>query len=193
MKFFKKLLLGFIILIVSCFLFRGWIYRHAVAYQSVGPRVNYIAKDPQLIQCIETGSAGLNNPDARSLIVCALTITSNELNFTAANNEIDPNKLIHTKTAHCVGYAAFCATTCNYLFHQYKLDDNWLARPQIGHLYLFGTDIHPYFHSAFFKDHDFVVIENKQSGEVYAVDPTVHDYVGIEYVKCRSDSKSLRH
>jgi methionyl-tRNA synthetase len=90
---------------------------------------------------------------------------------------------VYTQTANCIGYAAFCATTCNELFQKNSLSGVWIARPQIGQLHLFGTNIHPYFHSAFFKDHDFVVIENKQSGMVYAVDPTVHDYLGIEFVR----------
>ena len=37
--------------------------------------------------------------------------------------------------------------------------------------------------STFFKDHDFVTIENKVTGEVFAVDPTLYDYSGIKLVR----------
>ena len=34
----------------------------------------------------------------------------------------------------------------------------------------------------FFKDHDFVTIENKETGEIFAVDPSVNDYLFIDFV-----------
>jgi hypothetical protein len=81
-----------------------------------------------------------------------------------------------------VGYAAFFATTCNYLLKKYHLDATWTAQPQAGKMYLLGENIHPYFHSPFFRDHDFVVIKNKVTGEILAVDPTIHDYLFINKV-----------
>ena len=36
--------------------------------------------------------------------------------------------------------------------------------------------------SKLFKDHDFVTIENKITEEIVAVDPTVNDYLRIEFV-----------
>ncbi len=58
----------------------------------------------------------------------------------------------------------------------------WVARSQIGQLYFLGTYVHPYFHSPFSKDHDFVIIENKTTGEIFAVDPTVSDYLFIVFI-----------
>jgi hypothetical protein len=65
---------------------------------------------------------------------------------------------------------------------RYNLADRWTAKPQIGQLYFLGTNIHKYFNSAFFKDHDFVTIENKKTGEILAVDPTVNDYLHIDFI-----------
>ncbi|GGG62573.1 hypothetical protein GCM10011378_43400 [Hymenobacter glacieicola] len=42
--------------------------------------------------------------------------------------------------------------------------------------------MHKYFNSAFFKDHDFVTIENKRTGKVYAVDPTIDDYLSVDFI-----------
>jgi len=52
----------------------------------------------------------------------------------------------------------------------------------VEQLYFLGTNIHKYFNSSFFKDHDFVTIENKTTGEIFAVDPTVNDYLRIDFI-----------
>lgn len=153
-----------------------------ITYKSIGQRTNYIATDSNLVKYIEINTNTLTNPEVKDLIKLGLTITSRKLNFTTGKNEIDPNKLISTRTAHCVGYASFFATTCNYLFKKYHLDNSWAAKPQIGQLYFLGANIHKYLHNPFFKDHDFVIVENSNTGEAFAVDPTINDYLFIEFV-----------
>jgi len=65
---------------------------------------------------------------------------------------------------------------------KYELSGNWIAKPQIGQLNFLGINVHKYFNSQFFKDHDFVLIENKTTDEVFAVDPTVRDYLKINFI-----------
>lgn len=181
-KFIKWTALSILIITAIGFLFRGWFYRHLVTYKSVGLRTNYPAKDSKLVNCINASADKQTGPGIEQIIQLGLSITSKQLNFTSDKNDIDPNKLITSRTAHCVGYASFFATTCNYLLNKYNLTDTWTARPQIGQLYFLGTNVHPYFHSSFFKDHDFAIIENKTTGQIYAVDPTINDYLGIDFV-----------
>ena len=176
MKFIKQTFIKILILTTISLLLRGWFYSHLVTYKSVGLRTNYSATDKKLIDYIDSSIYNQTNPEIEQIVKCGLSITSRQLNFTANKNDIDPNKLITSKTAHCVGYASFFATTCNYLLKRYNLADRWTAKPQIGQLYFLGTNIHKYFNSTFFKDHDFVTIENKKTGEILAVDPTVNDY-----------------
>lgn len=183
MKFIKRTTLTILILIAVILLFRGWIYRKTVTYKSVGTAANYTASNHKLINHINANSDKQTNPDIEQIIKLALSLTSKQLNFTTNKNYSDPNKLITTKTAHCVGYAAFFATTCNHLLNKYKLADTWTAKPQVGQLYLFGHNIHQFFNSPFFKDHNFVTIENKKTGKVFAVDPTVNDYLFIDFVR----------
>jgi hypothetical protein len=95
---------------------------------------------------------------------------------------VDPNKLIFTRTAHCVGYATFFATTCNQLLSEYGVADEWIAKPHAGQLYFLGANVHQYVNSSFFKDHDFVTIENKKTGRIFVVDPTINDYLFIDFV-----------
>ena len=182
MKIIKKIFLILFILIAICILFRESIYRHLVSYKSIGQRINYTVKDKALVEVIEKNISKDQSSHVRLLIKLSLKITSEQLNFTASKNEVDPNILIYTKTAHCVGYASFCSTTCNYLFDKFKMSDTWMAKSQVGQLYFLGINIHPYFHSPFFKDHDFVIIENKRTHEKIAIDPTINDYFFIEFV-----------
>jgi hypothetical protein len=167
------------------FLFRSYLYSAFVSYRSIGQRVSYVITDKELINCIENRRKNAEKMNVNEIISLSLSITASELNFTASKNNNDPNKLIHSKTAHCVGYAAFFAATCNYLLKQNHLANEWVAKPHIGQLYFCGVNVHPYFHSAFFKDHDFVMIENMQTGEFLAVDATVYDYFGVNFVRVR--------
>ena len=182
MKFIKRTLLIILILTTVGFLFRGWFYRHLVTYKSIGLRTNYSAKNKILTHYIDENSYKQTDHEIKQIIKLGLSITSSQFNFTADKNDTDPNKLITSKTAHCVGYATFFATTCNYLLDKYKLSDTWIAKPQVGELFFLGTNIHKYFNSTFFKDHDFVTIENKTTGEIVAVDPTVNDYLDIDFI-----------
>jgi hypothetical protein len=169
--------------------FRGWLYRHAVTYTSVGLRTNYPATDHQLIGLIDENARQATDPDIRQIIQLALSITAGQLQYTAEKNDADPNLLIHSKKAHCVGYAAFFATTCNALIKKYHLNPAWTAQPRIGQLWFLGINVHPCFQDPFFKDHDFVTIENPETGAVIAVDPTIHDYLGINWVRYGKDSQ----
>ena len=182
MKFIKHSLLMILLLTAVGFLFRGWIYRHSVSYKAVGMRTTYPARNKIFTQYIYSCIDHQREPDIKQIIKLALSITSEKLTYTADKNDIHPNKLITTRKAHCVGYAAFFTTTCNYLLAKYNLSSQWTAKPRLGQLYFLGTNIHPYFPTPIFKDHDFVTIENKETGEIFAVDPTVKDYLSIDFV-----------
>jgi hypothetical protein len=182
MKIIKQVFAILFILIVVGISFRGWFYRHLITYKSIGMRTNYSVKDDKLANYIDINVNKQIKTDIEEVTKLALAVTSKKLNFTANKNNVDPNELINSKSAHCVGYASFFATTCNYLLAKYKLADKWTAKPQVGQLYFLGTNIHAYSESSFFKDHDFVTVENKITGESFAVDPTVNDYLYIDLV-----------
>ena len=187
MKFIKRTLLIILIISTVGLLFRGWFYRHLVTYKSVKIRTNYLATNIKLTDYIDANTDNQTDLDIKQIIKLGLSITSRKLNFTVDKNDTDPNKLIISKTAHCVGYASFFATTCNYLLEKYNLSDTWTAKPQVGQLDFLGTNIHKYFTKFFkdpdfIKDHDFVTIENKKTGEILAVDPTANDYLRIDFI-----------
>ena len=182
MKFLKRTLLTILVLLLCGLLFRGWLYRQFFSYKTIGHRTEYNATDKQLLDYIDEKTKDDKPTDINDIIKISLRLTSDCLNFREAKNDNDPNKLIKSKNAHCIGYSAFFSTTCNYLLTKYGYSDSWTSKPLIGQIYFCGTNVHSYFNSAFFKDHDFNSIENKQTGEKYFVDPTVNDYFCINLV-----------
>ncbi|HZV68678.1 MAG TPA: hypothetical protein VFG10_04010 [Saprospiraceae bacterium] len=184
MKIFKRIVIALIVLAIIGIIFRGWIYRRLVNYESIGQRRNYAAIDSTLINLLNANEGNIE-PDINKIIHTSLSLTAQQLNFTTGNNDEDPNKLIYSRNANCVGYAAFFSVTCNQLLKKTNLFEEWSAHPQIGLLYCLGNNVHTYFKSAFFKDHDFVIVKNKKTGQTLAVDPSVNDCTGIEYVTLR--------
>jgi len=181
----KRIFLIVGVFLFLCVLFRGCVYRQVVAYESVGVRMSYMVTDNELQDCINASLKNESEMNIDEIIERSLEITASELNFTSGRNDIDPNKLIHSKDAHCVGYAAFYAATFNYILKEYKLDHAWNAVPQRGKIYFLGMNVHNWFSSSFFKDHDFVIIRNSETGEMKAVDPTLYEYFYIERVAVR--------
>lgn len=179
MKFIKRLGMGIAILLFAILLFRGWLFRQLVHYKTIGQRTEYLVTDADLEHLIDQAVEKHKPKDAKAAIRLSLRLTAQELHFVVARNDNDPNLLIHSKKAHCVGYAAFFASVCNAVLARSGLADDWAAKPQIGALYLLGVNIHRYFKTPFFKDHDFDRIVNRQTGEEILVDPTVYDYFRI--------------
>lgn len=184
MKYGKKVLYSILAVLLLISIFTGWYYRILITYTSIGTRQNYKAIHPELIDHIESRLPENQERTPEEIIGTSLSITSQYLHFSSDNNDNNPNKLIETKRAHCVGYAAFFASTCNFIFSKYQMYD-WEATPHIGKLYFLGINLHKHIDSPFFKDHDFVVIKNSTTGEIFAVDPTVHDYLWIDFITLR--------
>jgi len=182
MKTIKRIALTLLFITFIVLLFRGFLFRHLISYKSLGQRAKYSVTEASLVECIDESFVKGSDIEIKQIIILGLSITSDQLSFSASESDTDPNKLIITKKAHCVGYACFFAATCNHLLDQFHLDDTWVAKPQIGQLHFLGTNIHEYSNSPFFKDHDFVTVENKKTGEFIGVDPTVHDFLRIDFV-----------
>ena len=185
MKLFKKLLFGLLTLLLLSFLFRNWLFWQLFSYQSVGDRPVYAIENPQLRAYIENEWPTNSTKSPRAILKKALQLSARQLHFSAARNHNDPNLLINSHSAHCVGYAAFTTTICNEMLQRYQLNAEWKAEARVGQIHFLGINVHPYFKSAFFKDHDFVVLRNLKTGEVLAADPTVYDYLRIPCVRVK--------
>lgn len=179
MRTIKRSLYILLATLALCLLVRGPLYRLLVTYHVVGDRPSYAITAPEPINFIEKQVSGKKLPTVMPLLKQDWPPQPPHYTITAEQNSSEPNRLIHTRTAHCVGYAAFCAAVCAYLLEKYNLSDEWTARPYAGQLYVLRQNVHLYINHPFFKDHDFVLLQNKRTGEILALDPTLFDFSGI--------------
>lgn len=167
--------------ILVLFLFRGFLYRLVIKYKDIGTRTEVKIIEKNLIKKIESKSIH-KEIDFDKIIAIANEITIEELNFTTSRASSNPNDLINSKQANCVGYSAMFNSIANYIIRKNKLENKIEAKHQVGKLHLFGIDIHHFFDSSFFRDHDFNEIKNIETGEVISVDPSVSDYFWINRI-----------
>ena len=172
------------VLVPLTILFRGPLYRSTVAYTDAGKRENPPVADAKLSSRIEAMLLEVP-PDLDGIVRIAKAITEEELAFTTGPAETNPNRLMHTAKANCVGYAATFASIASYLVKRYGLQEEIAVEHHVGHLLLFGINVHQLFDDPFFKDHDYNVVRDRRTGERVAVDVTVSDYLGVEWVRER--------
>ncbi|MEZ5044985.1 MAG: hypothetical protein R2828_34125 [Saprospiraceae bacterium] len=184
----KKTLKIIGILILILILFRGLIFRSTIIYNEIGIREEIKITNQILLDKIKTKSEnkeiGLNE-----IIDIANSITTQELSFTTKRTSNNPNELINTKEANCVGYSAMFNSIANNLIRQKKLSGKIEAVHQIGRLDFLGIDLHQFFDNAFFRNHDYNSINNLETGEVISIDPSLIDYLKIKEIVSNSESK----
>ncbi|NDV93772.1 hypothetical protein D0T84_02425 [Dysgonomonas sp. 521] len=181
-----KVVAATIVVLALLFLFRGNIYRMAVKYEDAGGRKSYDIKDDSLAMFINQNLPNDESLDANidieQIVDLSQEITTRMLDFSIDAQYSDPQKLMITRDANCVGYAAFTASVGSYLLKRFEMDKEWEAKPKKGKLYLFGNNMHKGVKSGWFKDHDFVVFRNKNSKEEIYADPSIYEYFGIKRV-----------
>lgn len=186
MKKVAKRLLLLAVLAALFWTFRGPIYRYAVHYQVVSPRRTYLATAPVLIAQFEKLTNDKKPVSVTERIARTQTLTAEHLHFSAARGvAADPNRLVETRAANCIGYAAYFAAAFNFLQNRSSDPAPWEAEPHVAKLYFFNHNVHKVLQSGFWRDHDIVVIKNAQTGEEMAVDPSLYDYTGIKAVRVR--------
>jgi hypothetical protein len=120
-----------------------------------------------------------------SIINDSLKETASDLNFTFNRCDNETNKLVESKKANCIGYSSFLASLIKYKLRQTGLNNQWKVHHKVGEIYFLNGNINQYFTSKFFKDHDFVIVENIETHEVIAVDATVYDYLKIDRIRLK--------
>lgn len=169
-------MLTLVILVVSA-VYSGIVYRSIISYKVINDRTATANANPRLNAYIDSISKLPKNADLQTAIDSSLDLVSRELSFTFSNPTRDYSK------ANCVGYAAMFTTVFNRLALLHKAD--WKAEHKVAHLYIMDRNLHNYTERPFFKDHDIVIITDKNTGERIAVDPTAHDYLYINRVRAK--------
>ena len=169
MKNLKKLFI-LCIFLLGIFFFRGFFYRSFFKYESVGTRGIFVIE--------EFDKDKFKSENIDDIINLSLEKASENLEFKLYN----PGKFLQTGKANCVGYSDYFSSYVFHLLLINDLDKDWKVHHEIGKLKVFGVNIHHFFNSNSFKDHDFVIIENVKTGEILAVDPSVYDYFKIDRI-----------
>lgn len=175
----KKTLRNILLLVLMVFLIRGWIFRSLVKYHTTTTLSKQEISNQALSQFIEKQEV---EPNIQAILKKSLRFSADQLSFTTHRCDTDPNLLFTSQKTNCIGYAAFFSATCQALLLQNHLEGKYAVRHSRGHLTFLGMDVHRWFHSPFFKDHDFNVIENLETGEKIYVDASTYDVLGIGYV-----------
>ncbi|MEM9547147.1 MAG: hypothetical protein AAGA77_14295 [Bacteroidota bacterium] len=178
MKKNLKVFFGSILILI---LFRGFIFRSTIHYQPIGIRPAIELTNRTLIEKIET-TASNEVVDLKSIANIAIKLTSELLKFSTKQTSNNPNELMYSQNANCVGYSAMYTSIANHLIEKYNLQNEISAEHKIGQLELLGFNLHRYFDDPFFKDHDFNVLTNRSTGEQIVIDPSVSDYLWIHRV-----------
>ena len=175
-----RILWGFLLVILVALLviwfFRAAAYSSLVRYEVVGQRL------PVRALALSTAEpAGLDQA-----IAVALDSTAVRLHFSTGKVSSDPALLLHGGPANCIGYAALCAALLKGQLEAAGLGERYVVEPVIGKLYVSDQDLHVFFTTPFWKDHDVVRITDRASSEVIALDPALYDHVEIGRVSIRS-------
>lgn len=177
----KRILIFSLFIAVLLFLSKGILYRSLVKYKDVGQRPEVVIIDESLIRKIEdkTPKSELNLSEILQL---AQNITTEELTFSTKKVSNNPNKLIYTHQANCIGYSAMFNAVINYLLRKNKLHHKIKAYHKIGQLEVLGNNIHRFIKNPFFIDHDYNEVINTQTNERILIDPSLSDYFYINRV-----------
>ncbi len=141
--------------------------------------------DQKLLEIIEYNRNGKTELSIEEIIRISAKMTNETLSFSTGKVSNNPNVLINERNANCVGYASFFTSVANELVEEEGLADICKIRHWKGKLELYGLDVHQYFQHSFFKDHDFVEVQNLETGEKLHIDPSVSDYLKIDRIRSK--------
>lgn len=186
MNRFKKITKYVLVLVVVLLLFRGFFYRVSVNYLKVKVRANVTLIDEKLIKEIQKELED-KTMSIDEIVDLSHSITSKRLSFTFDKVSNNPNVVCELRKGNCIGYSSLFNAIGNYIIKEQKMTDRYEFIHLVGKLDVFGLDVHSLINSSFFKDHDFNEIRNLQTGEQKFVDPSVRDYLRIEYVTSQKE------
>lgn len=173
-----KKVLYFLLILCLVIFFRQEIFNTLFSYEIVKERnvfnfnnENFNVKNDKIF-----------NENINEIINDELDKTSKTLNFTFEKCNNDPNKLINSKKANCIGYSAFLSSSIQKELEKNHLEKDWKVEHKVAKIYFLNFNINEYFKSSFFKDHDFVIVENLKTKEQITIDPSLFDYFKIDRI-----------
>ena len=166
---------------------RGPIYRTMVSYDtsSVRHHGGYNLYNSELTKELDAWAERHPNADIDDISDRALKATASELSFATSQSSSNPNGLIKSGKAHCVGYASVYCAVATHLLDELNLSNKYRCDHLVGHLYMLNQNMHSFINHKFFSNHDYNRILNLATKEEYLADPSLYDYLRINQVSNR--------
>ena len=111
-------------------------------------------------------------------------IIASKLKFGKNQISADPNEFRDGSEAHCVGYSALNASLLTYACKKLNSEIYKVSHVR-GKIKFLGIEITSKIHGNFYKDHDFVKIENKSIDKHYFSDATIYELFKISRIKLK--------
>jgi hypothetical protein len=173
-------LLVFILLLV---LFRGQLFRLCVHYEAAGERTILAVNNQDLQREIEDWAAENPAASVKKRIAYSRKLTAKSTAFVMRSASGHPDDVYVSGQANCVGYARLFAGVLEEV-NKAIGDDRVISQAVlVGELSLFGQSLHQLSDDPFWRDHDYNSVTDLESGEVYLLDVTLYDYLGIRWVE----------
>jgi hypothetical protein len=172
----------FLVFILLLLVFRGQLFRLCIHYEPVGERTILVVNNPDL-QSEITGWA-TKNPTAsvKSRIAFSRRLTAKSASFVMRSASGQPDDVYVSGEANCVGYARLFAGVLEEVNKAMGAERSVSQAVLIAELNLFGQSLHQLFNDPFWRDHDYNRVTDLETGEVYFLDVTLYDYLGVRWV-----------
>lgn len=174
----KKRLKIIAIFLLLGFVLKGWLFRQLTYYQPIKERTIIPLTNKNLQATIQQKLAN-QTIDLNILINLADDLTNAHLSFTFGKASSNPNKVLQTQKANCIGYAALFNSIMQYILQTKELEGQFASKHLVGHIHFLGFNVHTFVKHPFFKDHDFVEVKEVKTGKVVWIDPSFSDCLGI--------------
>jgi hypothetical protein len=179
----KKFLLRTLLVLGLLYAFRGPLFRCLVAYRPVAERPsNTREPDAQIKKKLDKWLKINQNADLQAKADFAQAFAAQQLTFTWGKAANEPNQAFREGRANCIGYAALSRLCLTYLVENTGKAQVTCTH-QIGSIRFLGYNVHRWFSHPMFRDHDFVQVKDRSTGEIISFDPSLYDYFGISAIK----------
>ncbi len=171
------------LLLLFSILFRGPLYRSLISYRPAGQRAIITLTDAELLMSLAAERSGGKLLEPEQISATAQHIATRHLQFTFAPASANPNRLAKSGRANCIGYAALTAALARQIISNGGTTNRYTVTHRVGKLLFLGFDVHGLLHHPFFRDHDYVEVNDRETGETTAIDPSLNDYFRIDKIR----------
>lgn len=156
-------------------------------YQVLWQRdLNYTLQNEEIIDKINQWLKEANSSDIDENINFLLKLSNEYLEFSFTENDNNPNSLVDSKKANCIGYASFFTALFHYIIKEKQWEERYQCKQVVGKIYYQNQDVHQLFNDPFFADHDFVIIEEVLTKDIIVVDPSLYSYLGVSRINLKN-------